>query len=101
MIINLKAQVEILNDSIVLLQTKQEENLLLLKTQINNTTEILKPIYLLKIGRTEVFSFVKQEGDIFNKMVALAAKEINHKISGAVAKNRIVKFLENVLIKRG
>ncbi len=100
MITSMKTQTEIINDSIVLLQTKQKQDLLLLKIQINNTTESLKPINLLKTARTQVLGFVKKEGNVFNRMIALGTKEIGYKISGAIVKNPIIKFLEKIFIKK-
>jgi hypothetical protein len=96
----MKTPVELLNDSIASLQHKQQQDLLLLKAQINNITERLKPTNLLKTAGEEVIGFVKEEGDIFSKMVVLGTKEIGHKISRTIAKNRIVKFFERIFIKK-
>jgi hypothetical protein len=92
----MKSQVEILNDSIALLQTKQKGDLSLLKAQINSTIEILKPSNLLNTARTEILKYVKEEGHIFNKMFLLATKKVSHKISASVSRNPIVKFLEGI-----
>jgi hypothetical protein len=96
----MKSQLEILDDAITLLQTKQKKDLSLLKAQINTTKESLKPINLLKTATTEVVSFVKEEGNIFSKMVLLGTKEIEHKMSGVVAKNRIIKNFERLFTKK-
>ncbi len=92
----MKSQVEILDATIASLHTKQKQDLSLLKAQINSTIEILKPSNLLNTARTEISNYVKEEGNIFNKMFLLASKKVSHKISASVSRNPIVKFFKGI-----
>lgn len=96
MIISMKNQVEILDDTIASLQIKRKENLLLLKAQLDNVTESLKPTNLLKIAQKDIVNFVEHEGEVFNNMVKLGTKQISNKIYSTISQKPILKFLNNI-----
>jgi hypothetical protein len=98
--INMKSQVEILDDTIASLKIKKKQDLSLLKTEINSITKSLNPINILKTAQTEVVGFVKEEGIIFNNIIKIGTKEISSKIYKAVSKSKVVRFLEKKFLKK-
>jgi hypothetical protein len=89
----MKSKVEILDDRIASLKIKKKQDLSLLKIEINSITESLKPINILKTAKTEVIGFVKEEGNILNKMIELGVREIGKKATSLVGDNRVGRFL--------
>ena len=83
----MKTQAEILNDAIISLQIKSKQDLSLLRIQITNTKETLKPTNILKQTSVELVNFLKEEGNFFNNMLKIGMKKVGNKIS--IFTNRI------------
>ena len=90
--IDTKSKYEMLNDSIAALREKRQQDLVLLKAQINNVTEDLKPKNILKAIRTDAFNFVEGQANIFNRMVTISTKKIAEKITIRIQNSKISHF---------
>jgi hypothetical protein len=93
----MKSQSEILQERIILLENRQLEEITLLKEQLHDTLESLKPINLLKNTIHNVSSSPELKEDLISNAIGLTTGYISRKIILGTAHNPITKIMGAVL----
>lgn len=94
-----KNETDTLNETIILLQNKQAEELKLLKEQFHLTYETLKPINLIKSSFHEVTSSPSPDikNNLLNNVIGLTTGYLSKKIIVGASNNPIKKILGALL----
>ena len=92
-----KNETDALNETIVLLQDKQTQELKLLKEQFHLTYESLKPINLIKNAFHEVTSSPDLKNKLLNNVIGLTTGYLSKKVLIGTSNNPIKKILGTLL----
>src|ERR1017187_8509038 len=86
-----------LRQSILLLEVKQAEELMVLKEQIYIAYESIKPVNIFKDAFHEVVSSPEIKTDIISQAIGLATGYLSKKVMVGASHNPIKKLLGNIL----
>lgn len=90
-------QTEALKNAIALLESKQAEELKLLRHQFNNTYDSLKPMNLIKKGFQDITSLPDIKNGLLNNAIGLATGYLSKKVLIGATRNPIKRILGTVL----
>jgi len=90
-------ETDTLNETIALLEYKQDRELMILKEQFQLTYESLKPVNLIKNAFSEITHSPDIKGNIINNVIGLSTGYLSKRILLGSSHNPIKRILGSVL----
>ncbi|MBK7851648.1 MAG: hypothetical protein IPJ66_11065 [Bacteroidetes bacterium] len=90
-------ETDALNKSILLLQNKQEDELVLLKEQFHITYESLKPINIIKTTLSKVVESPELKSNIVNNVIGAATGYLSKIVLFGASRNPVTRLMGTLL----
>ncbi|MBL0137082.1 MAG: hypothetical protein IPP86_00965 [Bacteroidetes bacterium] len=90
-------ETDALNKSILLLQNKQEDELVLLKEQFHITYESLKPINIIKTTISKVVESPELKSNIVNNVIGAATGYLSKIVLFGASRNPVTRLMGTLL----